>query len=266
MTCDSWDNQSRFFDSHPDYQCCVFDNRGVGRSSTPSCRYTTSDMAKDVYELLIWLGWKSDIHLVGISMGGMISLELAHFSPEMFTSLTLVSTTAGLTIPPVTAMIEIPRLLVIKDRGERLQRVLRLIFPQSVLEAPPPAHSSPEYKNMFEYMFETSRRKAEAYPPQNPIGALAQLSAVMTHHVSSTRLKQIGDAMKGRIQIVTGTWDQLVRPSNSTYLSKQLSCTMHVYEGGGHALPSERPAWFNDLLVSHFGQCARLVQSMDSAL
>lgn len=48
----------------------VFDNRGMGESGKPLLRYTTSEMAKDLVELLDHVGWIEDrsVHVVGISM------------------------------------------------------------------------------------------------------------------------------------------------------------------------------------------------------
>lgn len=75
--------------------------------------YRTSEMAQDVLELLDYLQWtqKRSIHLVGISMGGMISLEIAKARPQLLASLTLLSTTSGrgngekpltVSLPPVS--------------------------------------------------------------------------------------------------------------------------------------------------------------------
>ena len=60
------------------YTTLVFDNRGMGESGKPLLRYTTSEMAKDLVELLDHIGWTQDrsVHVVGISMGGMIAQEL----------------------------------------------------------------------------------------------------------------------------------------------------------------------------------------------
>jgi pimeloyl-ACP methyl ester carboxylesterase len=54
-----------------------YDNCGCGRSSSPlTFEYSTVQMAKDALELIDHLCW-SQCHVVGISMGGMIALELA---------------------------------------------------------------------------------------------------------------------------------------------------------------------------------------------
>ena len=51
---------------------------GMGRSDKPIMRYSTSEMAKDVLEVLEHLGWTSErqLHILGVSMGGMIALEI----------------------------------------------------------------------------------------------------------------------------------------------------------------------------------------------
>lgn len=73
----AWHNQISYF-AKLNYTVLVFDNRGVGNSDSPSGFYTTSELAKDTVELLDFIGWKGDreINVVGVSMGGMISLEL----------------------------------------------------------------------------------------------------------------------------------------------------------------------------------------------
>ncbi|KAL7315210.1 hypothetical protein PS15m_006691 [Mucor circinelloides] len=45
--------------------------------------------------------WKNNVHSVGISMGGMISLEMADAEPTRFQSLTLTSTTVRRNLPTV---------------------------------------------------------------------------------------------------------------------------------------------------------------------
>ena len=95
------------------YSCLVFDNRGMGESDKPLMRYSTSEMAKDAFELLDYIGWigERSVHVIGISMGGMIAQEMvytprgkrwkavltwsqAYLEPARIASLSLVSTAA----------------------------------------------------------------------------------------------------------------------------------------------------------------------------
>lgn len=76
----AWQRQTKDF-GHTrggKYSCLIFDNRGIGASDKPLMRYSTSEMAKDTIELLDHVGWTSEraVHVIGISMGGMIAQEL----------------------------------------------------------------------------------------------------------------------------------------------------------------------------------------------
>lgn len=84
----AWQRQTKDFGhtKGDQYSSLVFDNRGIGASSKPRFRYSTSEMAKDVVELVDHLGWtgKRELHIIGISMGGMIAQELV--SPSISAS------------------------------------------------------------------------------------------------------------------------------------------------------------------------------------
>jgi len=73
------------------YRVTIFDNRGVGRSTTPDGPFQISDFAADTAALLDELGLES-AHIVGSSMGGAIAQELALSRPERVRSLVLNGT------------------------------------------------------------------------------------------------------------------------------------------------------------------------------
>jgi pimeloyl-ACP methyl ester carboxylesterase len=76
------------------YRTIVFDNRDVGQSSEASGEYEVADMAADALALADALELDR-FHLLGLSMGGAISQEVALAAPERLLTLTLVVTFGG---------------------------------------------------------------------------------------------------------------------------------------------------------------------------
>ncbi|KXS13288.1 alpha/beta-hydrolase [Gonapodya prolifera JEL478] len=262
MSAQQWEFQVKYFGSRPDYQALCFDNRGVGFSSAPSGFYSTSEMAVDAYELMVALGpeWTKDVHVVGVSMGGMILQELALLAPpRTFASFSLLSTTAGRGLPPFGAFLNIPRMAMTRNHQDRLSVMIPTIFPTEWLSEPPSssfgkAARDPEgkpYKTNLEWSEGKFAAKAALVPQQPPQGALGQLAAAMAHHLSASRLDKMRK-LGVETLVMTGTWDNLVRPENSTYLAHHLRAPLVVFEGSGHAILSEKPDETNAHLLTHF--------------
>ncbi|MGI8576597.1 MAG: alpha/beta fold hydrolase [Nocardioidaceae bacterium] len=76
------------------YRVIRFDNRGIGASAKPAGPYTAEQLAADTKGLVDYLGL-SDIHLMGVSMGGMIAQHYALAYAEDLRSLTLACTYAA---------------------------------------------------------------------------------------------------------------------------------------------------------------------------
>jgi pimeloyl-ACP methyl ester carboxylesterase len=75
------------------YRVTTYDNRAVGRSSTPDGDFQIADMAADAINLLDALHI-SRAHVIGSSMGGAIAQELVVRHPERVKSLVLHGTWA----------------------------------------------------------------------------------------------------------------------------------------------------------------------------
>lgn len=75
------------------FRVLTFDNRGAGRTSTPDVPYSIPMMAGDTNALMEALGLPR-AHVVGLSMGGRIAIELAAGRPDRVDRLVLISTTA----------------------------------------------------------------------------------------------------------------------------------------------------------------------------
>ncbi|PWN46990.1 alpha/beta-hydrolase [Violaceomyces palustris] len=215
-------------------------------------------MAKDVLELLDHVGWTSErtVHLVGVSMGGMISLELAKQQPTRFASLTLISTAPGrrhrTPIQGVASLARVlgGRILGFDSDSYRLNRLMDTLFPQIWLEEK--CERDPKGRTNRENIYELFAWRYKFNKRQNVHGAMAQIKAALTHHVSDEDLIRI-DSSVPRIAILTGDEDHLVNPRNSEYLRIKLSkATYHHFENTGHAIGLQHTTRLNQLLIQVF--------------
>src|SRR4051794_15181014 len=78
----------------PNFDCIVFDNRGMGLSGQAELPFTIADLAADAAGLLDALEIES-AHVVGVSMGGMIAQELALAHPGRIRTLTIGASYCG---------------------------------------------------------------------------------------------------------------------------------------------------------------------------
>ena len=72
------------------YQTIVVDLRGHGQSDKPAGPYSMPMFAADVIALLDHLNI-NEVHIVGLSMGGMVAFELALAIPDRTLSMTIVN-------------------------------------------------------------------------------------------------------------------------------------------------------------------------------
>jgi len=243
-----WDHQFHHFGSNPAYEICIFDNRGVGFSSSPASRYTTSQMAFDALDLLKHFKW-SGVHLTGYSMGGMISQELCLIAPPgLINSLVLVNTTSGRTLPSLRSLIHVSHQSVNMSIEEHFTWACTIVHPQDWLSK---SHPSNPLKTNREALWDWRLDRLSRSPRRlSAEGLNGQRMAVASHHVSKSRLCQIRDSGIPTL-VVVGERDQLVRPSNSYYLARVLDAPLFVFENGGHGLIHQYPQEFNHLLTLH---------------
>ena len=100
-------------------------------------------MAKDALAVLDHLGWKGSrsVHLCGLSMGGMITQELALLDTQRFASMTLVSTSPGGLEALRLYATNLPRglkllasIFAAKSPRAQLDYGLQVLYPKSFLE------------------------------------------------------------------------------------------------------------------------------------
>lgn len=242
-----------------EYTVCVVDNRGTGYSDTPAGRWRTTDIASDCLQLLDHLqraygGWKSDVNLIGFSLGGMVCQELLLMAPKRFNSVALISTHAGGvmgTIPPVTGVVPFFRTCSGFREVDIVNAGLELLFPRIHLEEIassdrnygdyPPSQSLTTNRDHYAYLFiRRSRKYIEAglVPEFRFSGILHQIAAIVTHHISWARLERMR-SYQVEILVVSGKQDVLLGYRNSRLLAEALCGRWLHYGDAGHGVAEQ---------------------------
>ncbi|EST08375.1 hypothetical protein PSEUBRA_002132 [Kalmanozyma brasiliensis GHG001] len=240
-SCFGWLPQVEHLSQDERYSCLVFDNRGVSNSETPAGWYSTSEMAKDAFDLLEGLGWKK-VHIAGVSMGGMIGLEMARQRPEIISSLTLISTAPGRRYhTPTYGLTSLARVLGGRVLGfdseqYRLNRLITTLFPSPWLAQP---STKDNKRTNQEVLYEMFKWRFHFTTRQTLHGAVSQMKAALTHNIPDEALGRINTNVP-KIAILTGDTDYLVDPRNSDYLKKHLpTAEFHKFDIAGHALGNQ---------------------------
>lgn len=210
----------------------AIDLRGHGRSDKPRQRYSMSLFASDVATLIEHLGL-AQVHLVGISMGGMVGFQLGVDHPHLLRSLTIVNSA-----PEVKArnaadwwMLakrwSLSRLLSLQTIGKGLGRIL---FPY------------PEQAEL--------RAKVEQRWPQNDKRAyLASLDAIIGWGV-----REHLDRISCPTLVISADRDYTPVSLKQAYVAQMVDARLLVIERSRHATPMDQPQRFNAALDEFLDQ------------
>lgn len=241
----------------------------MGLSDKPSTRYSTSEMAKDVLDLLKHLKWLSStdntlsapmkLNIIGVSMGGMIAQELALLLPQdSINALILVSTAPRLvrTVPFIENLRQRINMFVPRDIDVQLDEISHRLFATDFLDAPD-TEADEEYTGGPEGgNFPTNRDRYCAGEVDKRLdkegftrkGFMLQAIAAGWHHKSPQQIAEMGDRVgRGRIAVVHATGDRMITFQHGEMLREELGeeVAWKVWEGGGHVLMWEREREYN---------------------
>ena len=198
--------------------------------------YSLHDMAEDTVGVLDALSI-DHAHIVGMSMGGMISQLVAAHYPQRIRSLTSMMSTSGEWGKGVASLKVSRQMLrpVSKDRTalENGVDTWRMI-------------GSPGYP-LSEREIEAILR-AEYKRSSNPAGYLRQIAAVRTAPGRGSLLSKL----KMPVLIIHGREDLLVPVSGGIDTAKHIPhATLKIFDGMGHDLPKQLLPEFTDLIVEN---------------
>jgi pimeloyl-ACP methyl ester carboxylesterase len=169
----------------PRFQCLTFDNRGLGRSQPLGRPLTVRQMARDALHLMSHVGWES-AHIVGHSLGGPISLQIAFDAPERVRSLALLCTVArGRDATRLSArLLKLGLLSRIGTRRSRRRAFLQIVMPEAALKGQDPAVLAQELEPLFghdiAYQPPVTMKQVRALRAFDATAALRRLAPVPT--------------------------------------------------------------------------------------
>lgn len=214
------------------FRLLLMDLRGFGSSSLARSRdYSIAAMANDVIALLEHCG-HAPAHVVGLSLGGCVALQLAILAPHMIDHLVLVNTFAKLQAGGWRSFLpKLRRLWAARDIDTLAAFVAREHFTDPELQAL-------AYSRLRQNDLGVLHRTMWAIARLNLLPALP--------HITHPTLLLIGDR------------DRTVPPVCARDLQAGIPhARTQIIADAGHALPYDQPDAFSSALLSFLGAASR---------
>ena len=244
------------------YRPIAFDNRDVGLStrftSQPSqtlnylkyfmfipinSEYSIQDMASDGVAVLDHLDIES-AHILGMSMGGMISQVLVAQHPERVKSFTMISSTASTPNPFNGPKFKVTQQLLKRSAAKddiegRIDQSIKLF---ELIGTRGKDYDTPQF-----------RQKMRAYIKRggDDGGFLRQMAAI----IGSKNRKELLKSINAQTLIIHGDIDPLIKVKNAYSAHKLIqSSRLVVVEDMGHLLDEESYAKFQNQFIEFLGK------------
>ena len=225
------------------FKVIVFDNRGIGKSTGSFGLYSTDLMAEDTKKVIDHLGIDKT-HVLGSSMGGMISQKLAIKYPEMVDKLVLCSTSARPS-NTITNIIKIAlndvtdlsadEILDSRPRGILVRKFfdffLRQVFSKEFIR---------ENKEIIEEILSDYAKKPKYFET-----FIKQSRAVHKHNTLRNLSK-----IKSETLVLTGDSDQILSHTHSDILAEKIPNSKLIkIPKGNHGMHYELSEKFNKIVL-----------------
>lgn len=208
------------------HEVVVFENRGIGRSTSGTEEYRIKDMADDAAWLISSLKLQNTT-VAGWSLGGAVAQRLAIDHPRLVTRLVLISTLpAGKTA--ISPSPDVMRILSGEGLGY-FAKVMELLFPAS----------SPRAKQCFlKDMF----LPVDYVPSAISSTATHAQKKIMEEWKHDNQAFRVLRTLSTPVQILTGNEDAVIPAANSVMLKSVLPhATLTEIDRAGHAMMYQYP-------------------------
>ena len=208
------------------FQVINIDLRGHGRSGKPPGPYSIPLFAEDTIQLIRALEISS-VHILGISLGGMVAFQLALDFPDLVRSLVIVNSVPELIAHNFKDRTDYwKRLLIVRLFG--LEKMGQVLAERFFIE--------PEQGGLREIFV---RRWAANHKPSY----LASLKAVFGWSVR----ERLGEIQAPSL-VIGAEGDYFSNEEKKQYTQLMPNAELVIVENSRHALPAEKPIEFNDIV------------------
>ncbi|KAN0009601.1 hypothetical protein ACTFIU_006898 [Dictyostelium citrinum] len=244
----SFKNQINHFRNLDDFQICVYDNRGVGKSN--SFTNSLKKMALDVIELVRFLNWKK-VNFVGVSLGGSACLYIASLvEKELINSILVCGPWPGVIEKPSLAPVTMAYPYFITNRRKRIESWNHQIFSKNFLNSP--STSNPDISNgdllIQKYLKSDS---VISYTPRTLLHSLCWFVASFSFHLTKSMKNDIAKRSYIKIGVVALKNDYLVDFEILKKISNEINAWKLYISDSGHLLPVEDSDFFNSTIKNH---------------
>jgi pimeloyl-ACP methyl ester carboxylesterase len=210
------------------FKVIVFDVRGHGRSDKPREQYTVKLFARDTAALVRGLNLGA-VHVVGISMGGMIAFQLAVDAPELVRSLVIANSGPAMPVRTFTQRLMIwTRVAIVRTQG---MRKMGAVLAARLL--PKPEHEA--LRAAF----------IERWAANDPGAYLSALKGLVNWSVA----EQLS-TITCPVLVVTADQDYTPVAFKQAYTRQIKNAELVVIADARHFAPIERPDAFNQALTN----------------
>lgn len=222
------------------YEVVIFDNRGIGRSSTDTSSYRVEDLSLDTATLIQTLGFNS-VSVLGWSMGGMIAQRLVLDRPGLIDNLILLnSAPPGRTSSPVSNQVEEA---LSGHSSSHFEGVMKVLFPADAVQLAESCFIGDMFKP---HDYVTTRISAKVSTAQQRLvlnWSLDDHTFAALHHVRTPTL------------VLAGTDDEVLGLRNSVILKDAIPHAKLVQvQAAGHAMMYQYPKELAHLIETFIGE------------
>jgi pimeloyl-ACP methyl ester carboxylesterase len=221
-----------------------FDEAGVpdfgsviaGHAAPP---YTLADMAADAVGVLDALGVER-AHVAGISLGGMVTQQVAISHPERCLSVASIMSSSGAAgLPPATPAAMEALTSVPEDPTDRECVITHNMRTQRVIESPAYPPSEVELRDYFERSYD------RCYCPD---GSQRQMAAVLADRGRAERLAEV----RVPTLVLHGAEDPLIHPACGEDTARCIpGAKLEIVPGMGHDVTTANAPIVAEHLIAH---------------